>query len=360
MKAALKKPDGTFSVETTETPSLPGPEWTRIQVKVAGICGTDLRHWKVEEPGAVGKIMGHDVAGIVEEVGPGVQHIRPGDRVVVETVLGDGTCPWCRAQHYNLCPNLYAVRSETVSRDFADYIVAPAHKLYKLPNHVSFGEAALLDTFSVALHAQQLSRLKINDCIVVIGAGCIGLAQLQLAKASGADVIIVDRVSSALDLAHELGADATINSDHSDVIAEIMALTGQQGADIAFECAGGSAMPDTLRQAVNAIRVGGKCVIVGGFDPGMPSIPLPWERLQMAQIQIIPSASYALWGIYPEMQICLNLLAKGKINARKMITHHYPLEAINEGFETAQRKKETGAVFVALEVGNCHDTHHST
>ena len=107
-------------------------------------------------------------------------------------------------------------------------------------------------------------------------------------------------------------------------------------------------MPITLPQALSFTRIGGKVVIVGGFENGDVSISMDWQQVQKSGITIIPSASYGFWGIYPEMTICLDLLAKGKINAKKMITHTFSLDEINKAFETAQNKKETGAVFVAL------------
>src|SRR5690606_10571741 len=117
---------------------------------------------------------------------------------------------------------------------------------------------------------------------------------------------------------------------------------------IVFECAGGPSMPETLPLATELSRIGGKVVVVGGFDRGKTPIALEWQRIQMGEIQFIPSASYSFWGIYPEMQICLDLLAKGKINATKMSTHSFRLEDINEAFETAQDRARTNAVFVAL------------
>ncbi|MBP2159361.1 MULTISPECIES: zinc-binding dehydrogenase [Asticcacaulis] len=350
MKAALKTPKGEFEVEEVDTPRLPGPDWTLVRIRVAGICGTDLRHWQKEEPELIHEIMGHEMAGEVVEVGEAVKNVKAGDRVVVETVLGDDNCDWCRVQQYNICPELYPVRMETVSRAFATYVIAPAKKLYKLPDHVSFEEATLLDTFSVGLHAVQLSGLKLNDKVLVIGAGSIGLGQLQLAKIAGADVLITDIVDSSLELARELGADVVVNSDKEDVEAAVKAFTGGRGADITFECAGGTAMPLTLPKTVACTRRGGKIVLVGGFDKGEVSIGLDWQDIQMGEKQIIPSASYAYWGIYPEMQICLDLLAKGKLNARKMISHSFPLDRINEGFATARDKAHTGALFVALTI----------
>ena len=348
MTAALKTAEGEFEVKEVGIPPLPGPEWVLVRIRVAGICGTDLRHWKKEEPELEHKIMGHEMAGEIADLGDGVTTLKVGDRVVVETLLGDETCEWCKAQKYNLCPHLYPVRMETVSRAFANYVIAPAKKLYKLPDHVSYEEATLLDTFSVCMHAMQLSKIKLNDTVVVIGAGPIGLGQLQLAKLSGADVIITDVVESSLKLAKELGADLTINREKEDVYTKVMEYTKTRGADICFECAGGESMPDTLPQATKIVRRGGQVVIVGGFDKGELSIPLNWQEIQMGEIQLIPSASYAFWDIYPEMQMCLDLVAKGKLNAKKLITHSFALEEINKAFETADDKENTDAVFVAL------------
>lgn len=348
MTAALKTGGGEFEIDQVDTPKLQGPDWVVARVKVAGICGTDLRHWKKSEKELECKIMGHELAGEVIEVGPAVKNVKAGDRVVIETLLGDDSCEWCNIQQYNLCPNLYPVRMRTLSQAFAQYVAGPCRKFYKLPDHVSFEEATLLDTFSVGLHAIQLSGIKLNDKVVVIGSGCIGLGELQLAKNCGADVLIIDKVDSALDLAKELGADEVVNSDKENAQERVKSFTNGRGADIIFECAGGTAMPITLPQAVSYSRIGGKVVIVGGFEKDQKEIRLDWVHIQMSEIRLIPSASYSYWDIYPEMQISLDLLAKGKINAKKMITHSFPLTEINKAFETAEQKQKTHAVFVAL------------
>lgn len=350
MKAALKTPTGEFEVRETETPPVPEADWARARVKVAGICGTDLRHWKKPEPELVGKIMGHELAGIVDAVGEAVTNVQVGDRVVIETVLGDDTCDWCRVQQYNRCPELYPVRQENVSRAFAEYVIGPARKFYKLPDHVSFEEAALLDTFSVCLHAQRLSGLHIAEKVVVIGAGPIGLGQMQLAKLSGADVLVTDVLDFNLGLAKELGADVVVNTEKEDGGARVKEFTRGRGADIVFECAGGDAMPKTLRQATDFARIGGKVIIVGGFDKDPTALELDWQRIQKSEIQLIPSASYAFWDIYPEMEICLNLVAAGKLKAKPLITHHFSLDEINQGFEVDQEKEKNHSVFVALTI----------
>jgi L-iditol 2-dehydrogenase len=181
MKAALKNADGTFRIAEVERPTPPTSDYVLARVRVAGICGTDLRHWKKHEPELECHIMGHELAGEVVEVGSDVFNVKPGDRVVIETVMGDGVCAYCNIQRYNICEHLYDVRTRYVSRAYAEYVVGPSTKFYKLPDHVSFEQAALVDTLSVCLHAQHLAGLSINQKVAVIGAGCIGLGQLMLA-----------------------------------------------------------------------------------------------------------------------------------------------------------------------------------
>ena len=350
MKAAIKTADGTFSIEDADEPVIPTHDFVKVRVRVAGICGTDLRHWRKPEPSMCGKITGHELAGEVVEVGESVTNVKPGDRVVVETVMGDGSCPYCNIKRYNICEHLYDVRMKFVYHAYGEYLVGPSHKMYLLPDHVSFEEATLVDTLSVCLHGQHLSGLTINDRVAIIGAGPIGLGQLMLAKASGADVLIVDVVDSALDLAKELGADAVVNSRREDPVEAAKQFTDGRGVDIAFECAGGPSMPETLPQATKMVRRGGKVVLIGGFDEGETSIPLEWQRIQMSEIQLIPSASFSYRDIYTEQGEVVELIAKGKLPVKKLITHRFTLDEINEAFDVAQDKQNTGAVFVAITI----------
>lgn len=350
MRAALKTSEGRFQCTDVEKPVIPAENFVLARVKVAGICGTDLRHWKRPDPKLECHIVGHELAGEVVEVGKDVIDFKPGDRVVIETVMGDGVCEYCKIQRYNICEHLYDVRTKFVSRAYGEFVCGPEDKFYKLPDHVSFEEASLIDTFSVCLHAHHVGQVSVNQKVVVIGAGPIGLGQLQLAKLSGADVLIVDLVDSSLDLARELGADVVVNSGREDLVERTMEFAGGRGADICFECAGGKSMRKTLPLATKVVRRGGKVVLVGGFDEGEVSIPLEWQRIQMSEIQILPSASFAYHDIYPEQGMVLELLSKGKLNASKLITHRFDLDEINEAFEVAEAKEKTGAVFVAINI----------
>ena len=351
MKAALKTAEGRFEVTEVERPTLAGRDWVIARVRVAGICGTDLRHWQKPDPHLQCTIMGHELAGEVVEVGEDVDSVAVGDRVVIETVLGDDECDWCRIQRYNLCPHLYEVRTKNVSRAYAEYVTGPAKKFRKLPDHVSFEEAALLDTFSVSLHGLNLGNVKLGDTVAIIGAGPIGLAMVQLAKTSGARVICTDVIASSLECARNYGAELVIDTSGDEDAAErVRAFTDGRGADIVFECAGGTSMPKTLPQAVELTRIGGKVVIVGGFDAGNTAIEMDWQRLQTAEIQLIPSASFSFRDIYPEMRLCLDMLAAGTIDAKGLISRSFPLDRINEAFEYADDKDNTGAIFVAIEI----------
>lgn len=350
MNAALKTAEGDFEIKDVERPKIPDPNWALARVRVSGICGTDLRHWKKALPKLKGTIMGHELAGDVVEVGENVKHVKPGDRVVIETLLGCGQCEWCRVQRYNVCPKLYEVRVKSVSRAFAEFVVGPAEKFHKLPDGVSFEEATLLDTFGVCMHGIQVSGIKINDTVAIIGAGPIGLGQVQLAKLSGARrIIVTDAVQHSLDVAKELGADAVVNIKKQDPVKAVQEFTGGRGADIVYECAGGESMPTTFPQATQMARIGGKVVLIGGFDEGPMKIELDWQHIQKAEIQILPSASYSFWGLESEMKMCLDLMAAGKLKAKPLITHRFPLAEINKAFETAADKEKTGAIFVALE-----------
>lgn len=350
MKAATKTAQGDFEVKVVQTPQVTDPNWVLARVRAAGICGTDLRHWNVEDPDLEGKIMGHELAGDVVEVGEQVTHLKRGDRVVIETVLGDDDCEWCNVQQYNLCPNLYEIRARSVSRAFAEYVSGPAKKFYKLPDHVSYEEAALLDTFSVSLHALHVTGLKLNDKVAVIGAGPIGLAQLQLAKLFGAQVLITDVLDHPLEVARNLGADVIVNTTKEDGYQKVMEFTNGRGVDVAYECAGGKSMPSTLPQATSYTRIGGKVGLVGGFDAEPQAITLDWMRIQKGEIQLIPSASYSYWGLYPEMGISLDLLAAGRIDAKSLITHQFALEDINQAFTVAQEKEKHNAIFVGISI----------
>jgi L-iditol 2-dehydrogenase len=348
MKAAIKTADGRFEIKDVPIPEITRPDYALARVRAAGICGSDLHSWKVPRPDAVGKITGHELAGDVVEVGSAVTHIKKGDRVAIESLVGCGKCYWCRVGQYHLCPDLSKLRGETLSRAFSEYVVGPATNFYKIPDKVSYDEAAILDVYGTSVHACNRTNIRMGQTVVVIGAGPIGLTMLELANVAGTKVIITDVLDFPLKLAKKLGAYATINTSAENGVNRVLELTNSMGADIVYECVGGRAATVTLPQAVSFVRRGGKIAFVGALMTDLPAIKLDWSKIHWQEIDLIPVSSFAYWGNDPEFKIVLDLLVEGKLDAKSLITHRFPLEKINEAFEVAANKKDTNAIKVVL------------
>jgi threonine dehydrogenase-like Zn-dependent dehydrogenase len=190
-----------------------------------------------------------------------------------------------------------------------------------------------------------------DQTVVIIGAGPIGLSLLDLVNIAGAKGIIIDILDFPLEVASKIfGAYATINSTEEDPVEKVMNLTNGMGADIVYECVGGRAATTTIPQAVSMVRRKGRLALIGGLRRGLPAIELNWSKIQWQEIDIVPVSGFYFWGNDPEFQIVSNLLADGKLHATEMITHRFPLEEINEAFETAANKKETKSIKVVLEL----------
>ena len=241
-----------------------------IRVEACGICGSDVHG----VDGSSGRrippiIMGHEASGVIAELGDEVTSWKAGDRVTFDSMIYCGECGNCQAGQSNLCENrqVMGVSCGDYRRHgaFAEYVTVPEHILYKLPESMSFEEAAFAEPISVALHAVNRVPIKKGDTGVVIGAGLIGLLIVQALKRAGCEqVIAVDLVQSRLDLAKELGATHTFLSNESDIQAEVQKLTGGKGADVAMEVVG---LGKTLGLAIESIRNGGSVGCVGNIEP---------------------------------------------------------------------------------------------
>jgi threonine dehydrogenase-like Zn-dependent dehydrogenase len=343
MKAAVKTTQGSFEIKDVPTPEVTRPDYVLAKVRSAGVCGSDLRWWKIPRPQLVGRITGHELAGDVIEVGPDVLNVKRGDRVAIESLVGCGVCYWCRVGQYHLCPDLGKLRSETLSRAFSEYVAGPAANFFKIPEKVSYEEAAILDVYGTSIHACNRTGIRMGQNVVVIGAGPIGLTMLELANVAGAKTIVTGVYDYPLEVAEKLGAYATINTRSEDGVAKVLELTSGMGADIAYECVGGEAAGVTMKQAVSYVRRGGKVGIIGALADG-----LDWPRIRGQEIDLISISSFSYWGNDREFKIVLDLLIDEKIDANSLITHRFPLERINEAFETADNKRKTNAIKVVI------------
>lgn len=335
MKAAIFYGAGDIRVEERPVPEIKADE-VLVKIKAAGICGSDILRYRSTPRLAEGVMFGHEYSGQVVEVGESVQNVSVGDRVGLEPLMGCGRCSYCLSGSYHLCSNLWHIPA------FVEYQKFPSSKVFKLPDHVTYEEAATLDCIAVAVHALKLSGLKGGETAVVLGAGTIGLLTMQTVKSYGAGAVYqTGTYDFQIKLAKELGADAAINVKKENLIERIKELTGKElvynqetprGVDHVFESVGGPRSP--LEDALKIVRRGGTITAIGN-----PQIPVNLSSFVMREIKILGSSSYAYYNLEPEFTIALNLLSSGRVNAKKIITHTFPLDKIKEAFEVASDKK---------------------
>jgi len=346
MKAGIFYGPGDVRYEEIETPKLePGDEFdVLIHVMAAGVCGSDMHYYKGEAPEALREraVLGHELSGVVLEVGVNVTNVKPGDRVGVEPLIGCGVCAYCLSGDYHLCQSLKHI-GYFYGGGFAEYVKAPHGKVYLLPDSVSFEEASTLDCYAVAVHAMKRVAVNIHDFVVVIGAGPLGICTAQVAQAAGArKVILVDLIEEILALARQSGINDTINSSQGNIVEEIMRLTGGKGADIVFETVGGNA--PTLDQSVEMVRYGGTVGLIGMRNRST----IDFWKAHGKELNLTFIYSYAYWNYATEFEIALQMMADRHLNAKPMITHRFPMSRIKEAFDTTLNKQSSKAIKVVV------------
>src|SRR3989475_11642129 len=315
-------------LELTELP-VPTPGLGEVLVRVAacGTCGSDVHGYD----GSSGRrippiVMGHEAAGKVAAVGQGVTGLSEGDRVTFDSTISCGACSFCLRGEVNLCDSrqVLGVSCSEYRRAgaFAEYVVVPSRIVYRLPDHLSFAEAAMLEAVAVALHAVSLTPISPDSTAFILGAGMIGLLALQALRVAGCPrVLVADIDSSRLKLAHEIGATATLPAGAS-LDAQILQLTRGAGVDLAVEAVGRS---ETVSVAIESVRKGGTVVLVGNISP---EATLPLQKVVTRQIRLQGSCASA--GEYPR---AIKLLASGAIQVKPLFNAVAPLEDGPQWFE---------------------------
>jgi len=331
-------------VEEIERPGA-GPGQVLLEVKAAGICGSDLHAHRLspdEAPKERRVMGGHEYSGDIVELGEGVSDRKVGDRVGVEPLLGCGICGFCVMGQYHLCPEL-----QHPSGGFHEYTAVPTEKTFLLPESMSYDEAAVLDCLAVGVHAVRVAGLIPPETTVILGDGAIGVSTLEVARACGARrSILIGHHDSALRIAEGVGADATVNSRREDPLERTLEVTDGAGADVVFETVGGTA--PSMEEATSLVRPGGRIVVIGSFRRPPK---LDFRQLLRKEVEIRFSWSYAAWRGVPEFCIALDLLAKGILDAEAMITHRFPLDRLADAFRAALDKGESGALKVLVQRG---------
>lgn len=327
MKSLLLKE--YFQLEIADVPlPEPGSDEVLIRVAACGICGSDVHGYD----GTSGRrippiVMGHEAAGTVIVVGSDVSQFKAGDRVTFDSTVYCGECAFCQRGEVNLCDNrqVVGVSCGDYRRHgaFAEYIAVPERILYRLPEEMSFPEAAMLEAVSVALHAVRVTGAASGRSALVIGAGMIGLLTMQAAHAMGfKPVMIADIDETRLDLARTLGADLALCLSGPELTTEILAQTGGFGTDVVLEAVGRN---ETIATAIDSVRKGGTVTLIGNITP---EVKLPLQKVVSREIRLQGSAASS--GEYPQ---AIALIASGQIRVTPLITAVAPLEDGPQWFE---------------------------
>jgi len=327
MRAARLHGIHDLRLENLSRPT-PGPGEVLLKVASVGICGSDV-HYYLE--GRIGDqvvtapiIMGHEFSAWVADLGEGMEDLEIGQLVAVEPAISCGECEPCRHGHPNLCPSVRFCGTPPVDGVFAEYTVMPARNCFPLPQGLSPAEGAMLEPLGIAIHAVDLAHLKLGYTVAVLGAGPIGLLIAAVARASGASAIYVtEPLAYRRQFALDYVADTALNPDDTDVVAEIMRLTGGRGVDVAFEAAGA---PETPQQAAAVTRPGGKVIVAGIPADDTMTMNASTVRHKGLTIKLVRRMKHT----YPR---AIRLLQRGMVDVKPLITHTFSLERIVEAFE---------------------------
>jgi len=227
-----------FEYEVNEVPKpKPSKGEVLVQMKAAGVCGSDIHLFLGENPQAIfPRVPGHENVGVIVDVGEGVSSVQVGDHVVVDLVVACGECSQCKSGRRNICRTVKA-RGSAADGGWREFFVVPEHEVYLLPIDMPFKEAVLLEPFAIGGHCTKRAKVKREDLVLILGSGTIGAIILQACKSLGCKVICIDISESSLERAKNYGADYIINSRNMDLVDKIKELTNGEGVDVIFDAA---------------------------------------------------------------------------------------------------------------------------
>ena len=333
MKAVVLHGADDMRIEDRAVPS-PGPGEVLLKVNVASICGTDVKvlHRTLMGQPAGEFIMGHEYAGTVAALGPGVDEFAVGDRVAVEVHKGCERCENCVKGWYTSCLNYgdvskgHRAKGLTCDGGFAEYAVNHINTLYRLPENLTFEQACMVTTAASPLWAIDLmGGYLAGETVLVQGPGPIGLLAVQLCKALGAERVILSGTrDSRLHIGRQLGADETINVRTEDLAKRVSEITRGKGADSVLECAGSAT---SMQEALENVKRGGRIGVVAWY-PG----PVQMDMNLAVRSNVRIYAARGEGGMNSGRS--LSLMSAGKLQADPIITHHFRLDEIHQAFHT--------------------------
>ena len=333
MRVAVLRGAGDVAVEERPVPA-PGPGEVVVRVSSVGVCGSDTHYYEhgrigrfvVEEP----LVLGHEAAGEVAAVGPGVPAARVGQRVSVEPGVPDLTCPQCLAGRYNLCPGMRFFATPPIDGAFAEYVVVHAAFAHPVPDGMSDDAAALLEPLSVGIWACRRGGVSAGSRVLVVGAGPIGLVSVQAALAFGATEVVVSDVNPArLARARDLGATEVVDAR----TASVTDLDRPPG--VLLECSG---HPAAIGEGIRALDRAGRAVLVG---MGGDEVPLPLSVVQERELEVTGTFRYA--GTWPT---AIALVAAGRVDLDRLVTGTYGLDRAEDALTAGRRDPDSVKVVV--------------
>jgi L-iditol 2-dehydrogenase len=326
MKAAqFKKPN---DLEVVERPlrALSGDE-VLVQIAACGVCGTDVHIFAGEAHARPPVILGHEFAGTVIEAGNQVRDLRAGDHVAVDPNIVCGGCYYCRRGQVNFCENLRALGVD-IDGGFAEFTIAPAKQCYKLPEDFPLELGAFAEPISCCIHGIERAQIQLEDAVIIIGAGNIGLLMVQLARAAGAGpLIVLDPVEKKREIALKVGANLVLDPFSPRLREEIHDTIGD-GADVVIECVG---KPPAVELAVSLARGGGRVLLFGMCD-SKDTVTLRPQEIFYKELTMVGSVLNPF--TFPK---AVNLLAAGKVSVEPFAIQRFHLDDIIGAFEEKRR-----------------------
>jgi alcohol dehydrogenase/L-iditol 2-dehydrogenase len=341
MQALVKfgRQNGDVEIREVAEPTL-GPDQVLIEVKAAGVCGSDIHMWREHQSWAIKLplVLGHEFCGVVAAVGEQITHFAPGDRVVCETAAQVcNQCIYCLSGNYNLCPNRLGYGA-LADGAFTRYVAARPQILHHIPDNVPFEHASLVEPICVAYNALvEKTTIRPGELVVIQGPGPIGIMALQIARLRGAGTLVVmgtDADEHRLEVAAELGAHHTINVQRHDPVPLIRSLGDGFGADLVVDCTGVS---KALKQSLDLVRPNGRITKIGW---GPQPLDFSLDPLVGKAVTLQGSFSHT----YPTWERVLGLLSSGQVNLGPVIGGIYGLDGWEEAFASMEEGKNVKSV----------------
>jgi alcohol dehydrogenase len=343
MKALVYRGPGKRSWEEKPKPSVQKPTDAIVRIDKTTICGTDLHILKGDVPAVTeGRILGHEGLGVIEEVGPGVSNFKKGDRVLISCITSCGKCAACKKGMYSHCADGGWILGHLIDGTQAEYVRIPHadNSLYPVPPGVDEDALVMLsDILPTGFEVGVLNgKVKPGDTVAIVGGGPVGLAALLTAQLySPAELIMVDLDDNRLAEAKKLGATKTVNSGDGKAVANVMALTGGVGVDVAIEAVG---IPQTFELCQEIVAAGGHIANVGVH--GKP-VSLKLEKLWIHNVTI----TTGLVDTNTTPMLLKNVVS-GRIQPKKLITHTFKLDDVMKAYDTFGNAAKEKALKVIL------------